>query len=244
MKESITPLIVTFNDESNLPRALARLNWAKEIVIVDSFSTDDTVKIARAIPNVRLLQRRFDTAASQRNFGLSQIRTEWALSLEADHILSENVEQELESISASVDVCAYFANLRCCIFGKTLRAALDSPRAILFRVALCAYIDDGSALRLSIKGKTALLKHPVLRDDRKPLSAWVASSDADAKLEAAKLSGRSSLQVITAPIRVFLDTLFQKGLILDGPAGWFYVCQRTLAEILLSLRMLEMKLRS
>ena len=60
MKSSITPLVLTFNEAPNIGRTLDRLAWAKEIVVLDSFSTDDTEAICRKIPSVRFIQRKFD----------------------------------------------------------------------------------------------------------------------------------------------------------------------------------------
>jgi len=56
----ITPLILTFNEAANIERTLARLTWAARVVVVDSFSTDDTVDICRRYANVDVVPRRFD----------------------------------------------------------------------------------------------------------------------------------------------------------------------------------------
>ena len=60
MLDQITPVILTFNEAPNIGRTLSMLKWAKDIVIVDSISTDDTRDIARTYPNVRVFERLFD----------------------------------------------------------------------------------------------------------------------------------------------------------------------------------------
>ena len=92
------------------------------------------------------------------------------------------------------------------------------------------------------------LRHRIQHDDRKPLSRWVTEQDRYAKVEAAHLlaqpndslnrQDRLRKQIFFAPPIIFLYLLFGRGLILDGWPGWYYVCQRTFAEILLSLRLL------
>ena len=57
--DQITPLILTYNEAPNIARTLAGLSWAKEIVVVDSFSDDETVEIARSFPQVRVVQTSF-----------------------------------------------------------------------------------------------------------------------------------------------------------------------------------------
>jgi len=91
-----------------------------------------------------------------------------------------------------------------------------------------------------------------LHDDRKPLSRWLTSQDRYAKLEADKLTrtpasalglnDRIRKTIILGPPVVLLYTLFVRGVILDGWAGWYYAFQRALAETLLSLRLIEAKL--
>jgi hypothetical protein len=59
----LTALVVTFNEAPNLRRTLERLTWAPRVIVLDSFSTDDTETIARSYPNVEFLQRPFDSFA-------------------------------------------------------------------------------------------------------------------------------------------------------------------------------------
>ncbi|MGH8650120.1 MAG: glycosyltransferase [Burkholderiales bacterium] len=67
MLENITPLILTYNEAPNIERTLRQLTWAKRIVVVDSFSTDETLDILKEFQQVQVYQRKFDTAASQDN---------------------------------------------------------------------------------------------------------------------------------------------------------------------------------
>ena len=86
MKIEITPLILTFNEKENIARTMAGLSWAKEVLLIDSGSTDGTLEIARsAHPNVRIVTRFFDSFAGQCNFGLTRIVTPWVLSIDADY---------------------------------------------------------------------------------------------------------------------------------------------------------------
>lgn len=249
---SITPLILTYNEEPNLARCLARLTWAREIVVVDSLSQDATKALAAQHANVRFLERPFDNHTAQWNFGLDQIRTEWVLSLDADYILSEGFEQELGSLQPAGELAAYAMAFRYCIQGHPLRGTLYPPRLALFRRAKCRYVQDGHTQLLHAGGPTAALHTPVLHDDRKPLTHWVWSQDRYARLEAEKLTrtpaaalglnDRIRKTIVLGPPVVLLYTLFVRGVIWDGWAGWFYAWQRALAETLLSLRLLEVKL--
>ena len=68
MLDNITPVLLTFNEEPNIARTLAHLAWAKDIVVVDSGSTDGTLPTLANFPNVRVFDRRFDSHANQWRF--------------------------------------------------------------------------------------------------------------------------------------------------------------------------------
>jgi len=151
----VTTLILTFNERENIGRTLAALSWAKQIVIIDSFSTDDTIAIAKASrANITIAQRRFDTHATQWNFGLAQIRTPWVLTLDADYELSCELSGQIAELKPSDEVSAYEARFQFRIFGRNLRACVYPPRPILFRTERCTYYDDGHTQKLAIKGLT------------------------------------------------------------------------------------------
>ena len=88
MRDEITVLILTLNEAPNIERTMRRLTWAKQILMLDSFSNDSTFELAKAAnPHLQLIQRPFDSFAGQCNFGLTQITTEWVLSIDADYAL-------------------------------------------------------------------------------------------------------------------------------------------------------------
>src|SRR5438876_66689 len=95
----VTPLILTYNEAPNLRRTLEKLRWAPEILVVDSFSTDETVKIAKSFPQVRVIERQFDSHMNQWNYGLEQCNTPWVLALDADYVLDDQLVQELQRFS-------------------------------------------------------------------------------------------------------------------------------------------------
>jgi len=249
---AITPLILTCNEEPNLARCLARLGWAGEIVVVDSLSTDGTKALGTGHPNVRWHERPFDHHTAQWNFGLDQVRTEWVLSLDADYVLSDGFEAELAALAPAAGLAAYAVSFRYCINGRPLRGTLYPPRLALFRRSSCRYVQDGHTQLLRADGPTGALRTHILHDDRKPLSRWLTSQDRYAKLEAEKftstptsalgLNDRIRKTIVLGPPVVLLYTLFVRGVILDGWAGWYYAFQRALAETLLSLRLIEAKL--
>jgi glycosyltransferase involved in cell wall biosynthesis len=86
MLEQITPLILTYNEAPNIDRTLEKLTWAKTIIVIDSYSTDQTLEILSDYPQIEVFKRKFDSFAGQCNYGLEKVKSEWVLSLDADYI--------------------------------------------------------------------------------------------------------------------------------------------------------------
>lgn len=244
-------MVLTYNEAPNLPRTLAKLDWANEVLIIDSFSDDETAAIARARPRTRLLQRRFDTFANQCNYGLEHITTEWVLSLDADYTLSDELLAEIAALKPEAETAGFRAGFRYCIYGKSLRSSLYPARVILYRKSKARYSDEGHGHRVSVEGEITSLRATVDHDDRKPLERWFSEQIKYAAKEADYLAStlpgqlnradRIRRWIVVAPFAIFAYALFVRGLVFDGWRGWFYAFQRLLAEAMLSLKLLEKK---
>lgn len=245
-------MILTFNEAANVRRTLKAVAWAKQILIVDSFSTDETLDIVSEFPQAKVVQRAFDHFADQCNFGLEHIETEWVLSMDADYVCPDALHDEVESLDGDCD--GYTAGFLYGIFGKNLRSCLYPPRTVLYRRDAARYQRDGHAHRVLIDGTVSKLTSKIVHDDRKPLSHWLRSQLKYAEHEAEKLlqapsselgwKDRIRKRIFFAPWLTLLYCLFAKRLILDGKAGLYYSLQRVFAEMVLSLTLLDRKLRA
>lgn len=95
MKQPLSVIITTFNEEENVGRALASVAWADDILVVDSFSTDETVAIAESC-GARVLQRAYEGPTDQKNWAIPQAQHEWILLLDADEEVTEALHTEVE----------------------------------------------------------------------------------------------------------------------------------------------------
>jgi len=254
MLNQITPLILTFNEAPNIGRTLDRLSWAKDIVIVDSMSTDDTRAIASRYPAVRVFERAFTTHAEQWNFGLQHtaIKTEWVLALDADFVMTDEAIREITALSPLPAVAGYRVSFTYCVNGQPLRSGVYPPVTVLYRRDAAIYEQDGHTQRVRVDRMVMPLSSRILHDDRKPLSHWIASQVRYMRLEADKLASAPDAAlasidqvrklIVVAPPLMFLRCLFVGGGILDGWAGLFYALQRATAELILSLSLIERRL--
>jgi glycosyltransferase involved in cell wall biosynthesis len=251
MFTDITPVILTFNEEANIARVLEPLVWAKEIIVVDSYSTDMTLDIINNYPNVRLFQRKFDRHADQWNYATKEtgIETEWILALDADYVLTNDVVTEIKSLKPDDSTSGYEASFSYCIFGHPLRGTLYPPVTVLYRRGDDHYVQDGHTQRIQISGNISQLSEKILHDDRKTLSSWLQAQDRYMELEADIISkstfgklgfnDRVRKLIFIAPPLTLVFCLVGKLGILDGWRGLYYASQRTLAELLLSLKLIE-----
>ena len=97
---SISVLIMTLNEEKNLPACLASLAWCDDIVVLDSYSTDRTVEIAQAA-GARVYQRAHDTESRQRTYGLKEIEYKypWVYTPDADEVTPSDLRDEMLAIA-------------------------------------------------------------------------------------------------------------------------------------------------
>jgi glycosyltransferase involved in cell wall biosynthesis len=256
MIENITPLILTYNEAPNIGRTLEQLRWAHDIVVVDSFSDDETLEIVSGFPQCRVFQRKFDNHAAQWTFGLSEtgISTSWVMAMDADYILTSDFVDELRALQPAPKTNGYQARFAYCINGRPLRSGVYTPATVLYRRSLAKYTQDGHTQRLVLDGEVEALRSRILHDDRKPLSRWFESQQRYMALEAKKLVASDAINFskadrirrlrLIAPPAVLCYCLIVRGGVLDGWPGFYYAFQRMLAELLLSLYLIEGDLNS
>jgi glycosyltransferase involved in cell wall biosynthesis len=249
--DEITVVLLTYNEAPNIERTLEQLRWARDIVVIDSFSDDDTLRIVSSFPQVRVFQRKFDSFAAQCNFGLHEtgISSEWVLSLDADYVLTTELIEELGALHPTGKIQGYRARFTYCVNGYPLRSGVYPPVTVLFHLSHAHYRNDGHAHRIVIDGTVANLASRILHDDRKSLQRWFESQQRYMALEAKKLLGPVEqkgsttdairrLRVV-APFAVLFYCLVLRGGLLDGWRGFFYAFQRMFAEMLLSIYLIE-----
>jgi len=249
--DQVTPVLLTYNEEANISRTLAGLRWARRIVVVDSFSTDATLELLAQHPQVEVVQRAFDSFAEQCHAGLQLITTPWCLSLDAVHIVTPAFQAELTNLvaTAAPDLAAVLTPFRYLIHGRPVRCGIYPPRFNLVRPSRGHYENDGHSHRFLPSGPTATMRQPLLHDDRKPLSRWLASQQTYLTQETHKLlhtphtqlglTDKLRLRHAITPLAALPYCLLWRRGLLDGWRGWFYAFQRAYAEILLSLMLWE-----
>ncbi|MRN43174.1 MULTISPECIES: glycosyltransferase family 2 protein [unclassified Brucella] len=248
---TVSVLIMTFNEEANLPACLASLDWCDDIVVLDSFSTDRTVEIARAA-GARIYQRAYDTEDRQRMYGLTEIefRHAWVYTPDADEITPPDMRDEMLAIAADPDRPEVFfkARYKNMFMGRWIRHASLYPTWITRLVRPDrVYFERSVHSRASGGPGGELQAHFIHYSFNKGLAAWYDKhnrySSVEADLAASKrlerhidwgglLSGeperrRRTLKSLSynLPFRPSLRFLYMyilRGGFLDGKPGYLY----------------------
>lgn len=269
---AISVLILTFNEEDNLAGCLESVSWSDDVVVLDSFSTDRTVELAR-FHGARVVQRAFDNYANQRNYGLRDVayRHPWVLMLDADERVTGELRQEmLEITHSAADSLALFRMRRKDhMFGRWIRRGSGYPtwfgrlarvgRVWVERPINEEYHTDG--------GRASLQGHLHHFPFNKGLSAWLQKHDRYSTMEAEirastvpaqlriralfggdPVARRRELKVLAyrvpgRPLLMFFALYVLRGGFLDGRAGLTFSLLRAWYEFMIDVKCTELRRR-
>jgi heptosyltransferase II len=161
----ISALAIVYNEKDNIREYLQNMDFADEIVVVDSFSTDGTVEIIQQeFPHVRLYQRVFDDFSSQRNFTIDLAENDWVAFFDADErVTDKGITEMVNYINTNPEEVALWV--------KRIFYYKDEPlvnnnfnedrTARIFRRSKCRYSDKLVHEQLTINGKSKVLKYAI-----------------------------------------------------------------------------------
>jgi glycosyltransferase involved in cell wall biosynthesis len=177
------------NEEENLPHCLDSLEWCNDVFVVDSFSTDSTLKICND-RNIPFAQHEFEGFGSQRNWALENldIGHEWVLILDADERVTPELARELCDLAeTSPDhVGAYRIRRRFHLWGKWLRHSSLYPTWVVrfIRRNRVRYIDRGHAETQDVNGTIGEISGFLIDENLKGLDAWFERQNAYSRADA------------------------------------------------------------
>jgi len=224
---NLSLVVVTFNEEDRIERCLDSVPGAGEIIVVDSFSGDRTVEIART-HGARVFQREFTSAADQKNWAIEKAQKDWVLVLDADEALSSDLVRSLETAVAVADVEGYWLRRRSEFFGKRIRFCgwTDEWILRLFRRGKGRYPEREVHERLSFEGASAKLAGAIEHQPYRDLPDYferMKSYSRRGAVELHKKGKRWFPRIMTHPAARFIRMYVLQLGFLDGASG-FLLC--------------------
>jgi glycosyltransferase involved in cell wall biosynthesis len=244
--KQVTAIIPVFNEEHNIAQAIESVKWADEILVVDSFSTDHTVQIAKNM-GARVIQRTYENSASQKNWAIPQAAFEWIFLLDADERADEKLKKEIQQLLSSPDELscqAYWIRRVNFFMGRKIRfSGWRGDKVIrFFKRDLCRYEDKRVHAEVVCSGKVGMLKNTLYHNTYKDLSHYLEKWDRYSGWGAADRAEKGVVpgyfHFLVKPAFRFFRDYFLKGGFLDGSAG-FAVC--ALSSMGVFMRYLKVK---
>lgn len=266
-------LILTLNEEINLPGCIESVRPCDDIILLDSFSHDRTEEIAKAM-GCTFIRREFDNYASQRNFGMNQIqfKHQWVMMLDADERITPELWHELNTLLPNLnsDVCMLRVRRKDLFCGKWIKHSSGYPTWFgrVFRPGLVT-VKRAINEEYHTNGQTAYLQeHLIHFPFNKGMSFWIERHNRYSTLEAAtliqeiredfnltqifssnpvkrrKAYKQLAYRLPARPLLVFLYLCFFRKGFMDGKAGLFYCILRSFYEYMIDMKVLELRRRN
>ena len=221
----MSAVVLTRNEEVHLPDCLASLQWCDEVLVLDSFSTDRTVEIAR-LCGAAVVQRPFVNFGDQRNAALDLIQSEWVFFVDADERVSAELAAEVGAAIRLPEYDGWWVPTKSSFFGKWLSHGGFYPDYHL-RLAKKKSLRYDPLQKVheipTLNGRAGYLKNPLLHlcyqslGELKVAKARYAALLAEIHFEKGI---KPSYHLLAAPILTFFEQLIVKKGYRDGWAGW------------------------
>ncbi len=225
MREPVTIIVPTYNEEENVRECLESAAWADEILVVDSFSTDRTLEIARRYTD-RVIQREYVNSASQKNWAIPQARNRWVMVLDSDERVSPGLRDEIGALlDRGPDKAGYVIRRINHFMGRRIRfGGWGRDRVLrLWDRTRGRYQDKEVHAEVEVDGAVGELAHPLLHVTFRSWDSYLHKIDrytswgADEYLKRGRRAGLLDL-MLRPPARFLKRYVLQLGF-LDGIPG-------------------------
>ncbi|MEH6658368.1 glycosyltransferase family 2 protein [Leeuwenhoekiella marinoflava] len=160
--KKLTVIIPTYNEALHIEAAIKSVLFADEIVIVDSFSTDATIQLAKKFP-VKIIQRDYEYSASQKNWAIPQAKHDWVFILDADERVTVKLKEEILKIlqNPPKTITGYWVYRKNHFINQHIKySGWQNDKVIrLFKKNECKYEDKRVHAEIETSGNLAFLKY-------------------------------------------------------------------------------------
>lgn len=204
---TISAVIVAFNEEANIKACLESVKWTDEIILVDSFSTDKTVEIAKQY-SAKIFQKKWKGFAADKDFGVTKAASEWIVLIDADERITEKLKEEIkEKLNKVSEYDGYFIPRKNYFSGKWIKHCGWYPNYMLrlFKKDKGRHDKREVHERVVVEGKVGYLKELLEHYSYKSVSDYRQRFDRYTSLEAQEMMRNNARVVWLIPFRELLE---------------------------------------
>jgi len=229
--------VITRDAAAQLAECLASAAFAREIVVVDSGSRDDTVEIARRC-GARVIVREWAGFGAQKNFAVGQAANDWVLCLDADERATPELATAIAAAMAAPQAAAYSMARRNRFLGRWLRHGEGYPdwNTRLFDRRRARWSDDPVHEHVVVDGSVTRLAGDLLHQSAESLDAYIAKQNRYTTLQAEAMHARGErvglARLVLSPLVRFLRFYLVRLGFLDGAAGFAHIAIGSFASFL------------
>lgn len=222
----ISALAITLNEGEVIEKFIKSLSFADEIIIVDSFSTDNTKELATAFPKVRFIEREFRNFSDQKNFAISQATNDWIVFFDPDEEITHEIKEEIHSFLKDPRAIAYAIKRELYFMGKRIKySGFQTDWVIrLFHKKHCLYNGDLVHETIEARGATERFRSRLPHHTYKSFDDYTSKLHRYSKLKAQMMfqqKKRPTLwQFLWRPFYRFWHQYLIRLGILDGKEGF------------------------
>lgn len=222
----ISAVIITLNEQKALPAFLESLWFAHEIIVLDSYSTDNTVAVAKENKKVKVFERTFDDFSSQKNAAISKASHDWIVFFDPDEKITKQLSQEIINTLKDPKAIAYYVKREFYFMGKKIKfSGLQNDHVIrLFNKNYCSYNQNLVHEVMQANGGTATLKNKLPHYSYSSFDNYTAKMHHYSALKAKMLYNKAVqpklYHFFFRPWWRFVNQYFFKLGILDGKRGF------------------------
>lgn len=235
----LTAIVLTYNEEKNIQKCLEPLSFCDHIFVVDSDSTDQTVKIAKKFGAKVLTHPLNSDWSAQRNWALAQIKSPWVLFVDADEIISKNLGQEIRVAIEKVDFKGYLIPRSDYMWKRKLRYG-DVGGIKLLRLARrgAGFWQGKVHEKWIMEGHIGILKNSISHYPHQNMVEFLQHLNYYSTIRAQEFydQGRKTniLEITVGPIWRFFQNYIIKLGFLDGTAGFIHAMSMAFYMFLVS----------
>lgn len=248
---TLSVCLITRNEAGNIGRCLASVAWADEIVLVDDYSSDATIEIART-HRATIYTRKFDTFSGQKQFALSKATGEWVLFIDADEEISPALQEKIRHCTAQ-SYPPDFAGFKIRRVTEFLGRRIEHCGWVSYNLHLFkreAVRFDGAILheKLVYAGTTGTLEEPVFHYSYPDVESVLKKLGYYPIMEAKRRFDHTDKKqkrwffylLAIKPWNTFYKTYFKKKGYKDGPEGFMVACYSAIGEFFAQMKLYEL----